>query len=1108
MNLNNKNMIYSVSKTLPNVLFVLIIITSKIIFAQTANHLVISEILVDGVNESSAANNDEFVEIYNPTDNPVDLSNWTIDYRSASGTLFNLKYTFPSGTVIQSHKYYLFGGGGIANRDNGAVSSTLGFSNSGGGVFLRNSAGTTIDLIGWGTANSGNYEGTAPGVPSQGVSLERKANENSSSIALGIGGSDEFAGNGYDSNNNANDFVQRTNPQPQNSSSPAEPAIDNGGNGTGTATISPSWIDTDKSTDIKIKIAGNGTYTLDSVLFIIPSSTGWVWSGDLSDVQISGAASLSPSIAINADTIYIGSIAVTLNDSLIIDISNVTSPSNAGYNDFTIKTSLTGGIPITISALPRINVLQVVPIFQLHVNDASGVPAAPYGLGTSVTISGIITASYNSTGTDVYVQDATAGIDLYSPSRYFDYQIGDSITVTGTILQFRGLTEISPDPNLFFVHSHGNKIPDPMLLTAAEVNLTFHSDDFTEPNEGRLVRLNGVTYNASSQTVSDITGTTGAYVGSLNPPPGTFDLIGILKQYKPGTVVSPPYTTDYEVNPRFQEDIISSSNVNFTSKPIEENIQPNSVTISFKTSRLVATIVKYGKNSSYTDSVIISTPDSIHNVELNSLWPATVYHYQVGLQDTSGTNYTGDALFSTASPEGSTGTMNVYFNKSVDVSVSTGQNAQTVNIADKFMNRINSANYSIDIALYSLSGTVGANIANALIAAKNRGVKIRVIGEKDNQGTTPWSTLKNNGITVIDDSYDATNLGNGLMHNKFGIFDFRDSSSFVDDWIWTGSWNATDPGNNNDAQNTVEIQDKSLANAYTIEFNEMWGSDTDTPNSDNSRFGIRKTDNTPHKFNVLGTPIELYFDPSDHTTSHIGEALNAAIYSINIAMLTFTRDDLAQILINKKNQGDKVRVILDNNTDSGNEFANLQSNGIDIHLKGSALTGYLHHKYAVLDAENSSANQVVITGSHNWSSSAETSNNENTLIIHSNKIANLYLQEFKARYIEAGGTDNITIITGIEDYDGNIPADYSLNQNYPNPFNPITNISFALPKSQKVELIIYDILGRKVRELYNDVAPAGTITVQFKAEDLASGMYIYRLKTNNFSATKKMVLLK
>jgi len=342
-----------------------------------------------------------------------------------------------------------------------------------------------------------------------------------------------------------------------------------------------------------------------------------------------------------------------------------------------------------------------------------------------------------------------------------------------------------------------------------------------------------------------------------------------------------------------------------------------------------------------------------------------------------------------------------------------------------------------------------------------------------------------------------------LMHNKFAVFDFRDTSSFTDDWIWSGSWNVTDPGNNNDAQNVIVIQDKSLANAYTMEFDEMWGSNTDTPNSSNSRFGFRKTDNTPHEFNLAGTPIQLYFDPSDNTTAHIGEVLNASQYSINIAMLTFTRDDLAQILINKKNAGEKVRVLLDNNSDTGNEFSNLQSNSIDIHLKGSALAGLLHHKYAIVDA-STTADQIVITGSHNWSSSAETSNNENTLIIHSKRIANLYLQEFKARYEEAGGAD---VISDVKD-DSKAPTTFKLMQNYPNPFNPSTIITYSIPKESHVTLTVFNILGQEIKTLVNQDKPTGIYKVQFDGSGLSSGVYFYSVKAGDYFRVRKMLLLK
>ncbi len=1087
------------------ILFILSITSlGKIIFAQTAGHMVISEILVDGANESLASNNDEFIEIYNPTSMPIDVSMWTIDYRSASSITFNTKYKFPSGTVIPSHKYYLIGGGGVANRDNSSDVLLLGLGNTGGGVFLRNSSGTTVDLIGWGSASSDNYEGTAAAKAPQGVSLERKAKNSSDAVSMGIGGTDEFGGNGFDSDNNNNDFVQRSVPQPQNSTSRSEPAEDTGGNGTGIASIYPSYVNSSETTDFTFKLVGDGTNILYSVLIEIPDSSGWTWSKNLSDISVSGSAAVSPIITIEGDTIFISSLAITSTDSLIVKISKVTAPSNASHTNFQILTAVSGEVPAPISIFPGVQVIKIIPIIQLHVNDANGVPAAPYSIGTSVSISGVITADYNSTSTDVYVQDATAGIDIYNSSRLLNYQVGDSVTITGTITQFRGLTEISPDPNLFFIHSHGSKLPEPMLLTAEDVNLTFNSEDNTEPNEGRLVRLNNVTYNSSNQTITDASGTTGAYLGSIPPPSGTFDLIGILKQYKPGTPASPPYTSDYEVNPRSKADIIVSSGPEYLTKPVETNIQHNSVSISFKTSQPSNAVVKYGTSNFYTDSVIVTKDDTLHEVVLAGLKPATVYHYQVGARDDIGTNYTGDELFSTAS-QTSTGIINVYFNHSVDNSVSAGEDAQNVNISQKFIDRIKSAQYSIDAALYSLSGNVGASIASALITAKNRGVKVRVIGEYDNSGTAPWSTLKNAGVPVIFDNYDPLNAGVGLMHNKFAIFDNQDTSD-TDDWVWSGSWNATDPGNNNDAQNAVEIQDKSLANAYTIEFDEMWGSNNDVPNSSNSRFGIRKLDNTPHRFNIAGIPVELYFDPSDHTTSHIADALNESVSSINIAMLTFTRNDLAQILVNKKAAGEKVHVILDNKTDSGNQFSFLQNAGIDIMLKGSAITGMFHHKYVIIDGDTRFADQIVITGSHNLSNSAETSNNENTLIIHSYRIANLYLQEFKARYLEAGGTD---IISGIDNRTGkDIPENFNLSQNYPNPFNPSTMISYQLASDSHVTLKIFDILGQEVKILVDKNEQAGNYSIQFNASGLSSGIYFYSLTAGSFRQVKKMILIR
>ena len=99
-------------------------------------------------------------------------------------------------------------------------------------------------------------------------------------------------------------------------------------------------------------------------------------------------------------------------------------------------------------------------------------------------------------------------------------------------------------------------------------------------------------------------------------------------------------------------------------------------------------------------------------------------------------------------------------------------------------------------------------------------------------------------------------------------------------------------------------------------------------------------------------------------------------------------------------------------------------------------------------------------------------------------------------------------ITAIGDDLGHSPADFALNQNYPNPFNPTTTITYFTPKASKVTLTVYNLLGQKVRTLVNKNVTPGNHTVTFKANDLASGVYLYRLEADNFTSIKKMVLLK
>lgn len=105
---------------------------------------------------------------------------------------------------------------------------------------------------------------------------------------------------------------------------------------------------------------------------------------------------------------------------------------------------------------------------------------------------------------------------------------------------------------------------------------------------------------------------------------------------------------------------------------------------------------------------------------------------------------------------------------------------------------------------------------------------------------------------------------------------------------------------------------------------------------------------------------------------------------------------------------------------------------------------------------------------------------------------------------------NTDIVTGIEDNKNRltIPDNFSLSQNYPNPFNPSTRIRYTLSEVSFVTLKIYNILGKEVATLVNELKPSGTFEVTFNAHRLASGVYFYSLHAGNFVKTKKLILLK
>ncbi len=89
-----------------------------------------------------------------------------------------------------------------------------------------------------------------------------------------------------------------------------------------------------------------------------------------------------------------------------------------------------------------------------------------------------------------------------------------------------------------------------------------------------------------------------------------------------------------------------------------------------------------------------------------------------------------------------------------------------------------------------------------------------------------------------------------------------------------------------------------------------------------------------------------------------------------------------------------------------------------------------------------------------------------------------------------------------------MPMEYALDQNFPNPFNPQTNISYSLMEAGFVTLRVYNIMGQEITTLVEKDMQAGRYNVAFVADGLPSGVYMYRLQVNDFSANQKMLLLK
>ena len=328
----------------------------------------------------------------------------------------------------------------------------------------------------------------------------------------------------------------------------------------------------------------------------------------------------------------------------------------------------------------------------------------------------------------------------------------------------------------------------------------------------------------------------------------------------------------------------------------------------------------------------------------------------------------------------------------------------------------------------------------------------------------------------------------GIMHNKFMLFD-TESADPNDPLVWTGSTNLTTGNINVDANNVIIIQDQSLARGYKIEFEEMWGSISATPDAAKARFGSAKKDNTPHEFEINGKRVESYFSPTDGVNSQIVQHINTANHDVNIATMLLTRTEIANAIAASKTAGNIVNMLTDNA--SSNIPASINTSLLSALGASSYVyygkSGTMHNKYMIIDQGAPESNPQVWTGSHNWSAGADNENDENTLVIHDATIANIYYQNFAKLFKDSNG-----VITGLSSKETSVSNRLLV---YPNPvLNGKANISCYTQSADNGTIQLIDVTGKIVFEKAV-ILKNGDNILDYSFPGSHKGLYIIKVTT-------------
>lgn len=711
-------------------------------------------------------------------------------------------------------------------------------------------------------------------------------------------------------------------------------------------------------------------------------------------------------------------------------------------------------------------------------------------IGSTVSVRGKVTNG-SELGVIRYLQDNVSGIAIYG-SNVASINRGDSIVATGTLTSYNNLLEITPVT--YTVITPAGNMPAPIVITPNAFNETY---------EGRLVRIDNCTISnpgtnfagntnytitAATQTTVLRISVTSNLVGTVIPS-GTVSVIGIGSQFCSSPASG--CTSGYQLLPRDQNDIINNSSIFLTSQPASSVISTSGFDIKWTTNIAGTYYIKYGLTPNLELGVLNGSGSSASpSVAVTGASPATIYYAKVFSVNGADKDSSNVKVFCTKSL--SSGSIKVYFNRTVDHSVSSGTNAfYNPAIGDSLAAYINRAKSTVDLTIYNWDDSAGGDkITTALNAAYTRGIKIRLIYDGTVSSPPAGIIFLNPAIKKV-----ASPQGSGytIMHNKFVIIDANRSNP-NDAVVWTGSTNWTKNQLGLDPNNVIIFQDQSMARGYKLEFDEMWGDSSITSSSNTAlaKYGQYKKDNTPHEYNVNGKRVESYFSPSDGTNAHILSTIATANSDLYFAQLLITRNDLANKIASQITANSlTAKGILNDTAGAGaTPYFIMRTPMTSANLKINRFNNIFHHKYLIVDQSNTASDPLLLTGSHNWSNGADQKNDENTVIVHDATIANIYFQEFTQRFKDE--------ITGIETYEAHGTALV-----YPNPAKDEFSVKID-SKETTAAVILTDVLGKQAVSIPQTSVINGVITIS--ALDLPTGVYIVNVKAGETGYMSRIVI--